>query len=142
LALARETGDQQGRAQALFYLADAAWQRGDADESLVLMKQSLTLYHATGDLLYSAAGIEAVAVLAEAEGRAERAARLLGAADGMLEGMEAAVPRYHRWEHDAAAIRAREALGAAGFAAAWEAGRALPPERAVAEALACNNDEG
>ena len=43
---------------------------------------------------------------------------------------------FDRSQHDRYVARAKADLGAAAFAAAWTAGRALPLEQAVAEARA------
>src|SRR5262249_38202820 len=77
-----------------------------------------------------------VAALAAGGGQAERAARLLGAAEALLraDGLptEPAADDRPLWKSAIAGARAR--LGADAFAAAWAAGRAVTPDRAVAEA--------
>ena len=72
--------------------------------------------------------IEAVGIMAAAVGQAERAARLLGAAEAQRDRLGL---RY-RVREDQAALEqavaaARAALGEAAFATAWAAGRSLSP---------------
>jgi hypothetical protein len=71
-------------------------------------------------------------------GTAERAVRLFGAAAAVRapEGYPCLEPALA----EAAANRARLALGEEAFAAAWAAGRALSLAEAVAEALALANE--
>ncbi len=72
---------------------------------------------------------------ARRQGQSERAAGLWGAAEALLE--EIALPLYrHRWEEFERQIAfAKDTLGEEAFAAAWEAGRAMTWEQAVAYAL-------
>ena len=94
LAVARATGDQQGIAQrALSDLGTPPGGRESSRSALTLLQEALVLYHAMGDLLYVAASLEAIAVVAGARGEAVPATRLLGAAAGLLERVAAAIPR-------------------------------------------------
>jgi predicted ATPase/DNA-binding XRE family transcriptional regulator len=136
LAIAGETGDLRGMALTLLFLGDALWQQGNGDEALAHIRQALAGYDAMGDLLYVAASIEAMAVLADARGEAERAARLLGATSALLERIGAVIPSTDRFTYNEGDMQARGSLGDASYATAWETGRALPPEQIVAETLA------
>jgi hypothetical protein len=79
--------------------------------------------------------VAGLAAVAEAEGRLERAARLFGTAEALLEttGTHLAAADEAEWERNVAAVRAQ--LDGAAFAAAWAEGRARDPEAAVAELL-------
>jgi hypothetical protein len=81
-----------------------------------------------------AAALEEAAALAATLGRAQRAARLYGAAAALRAAKGVPLPPYLRAAHDGTVTGVRAALGDA-FAAAWAAGKALPLEQAVAEAL-------
>ena len=72
---------------------------------------------------------------AAAAGRPQRAARLLGAAEAVGEALGAPVQMGERAGYERAVTLVRAALGEKALAAAWAAGRALPPAQAVAEAL-------
>ncbi len=61
---------------------------------------------------------------------------MLGAADGMEEAIGAALPPEEEARYAPLLSTIRAQLGDAAFAESWDAGRALPLEEAVAEALA------
>ncbi len=65
-----------------------------------------------------------------------RRARPLGAAAALREEIGASANLPERAAYERAADAARSALGAEEFASAWAAGRALPLDRATAEARA------
>lgn len=75
-----------------------------------------------------------LALAAAARGQPARAARLFGAAAALLEAVGAPLylPEQARYDEGVAAVRAQTGPGA--FAAAWDQGRAMPLEEAVAEA--------
>jgi non-specific serine/threonine protein kinase len=77
------------------------------------------------------------AAVIEARGQPERAARLFAAVEAPIQTAAAAAlgPAHDRSDFDRGAAAVRRRLGAAASAAAWEAGRALSVEEAVAEAL-------
>jgi hypothetical protein len=65
----------------------------------------------------------------------EHAARLLGAAEGVVHTLGRSLPVAVPEEYQRTVEGARSALGEAAFAAAWAAGRALLLEQAVQYAL-------
>jgi len=69
------------------------------------------------------------------QGLPERGARLFGAADVLFDASSLVVDPLNRADHDRNLAAARAQLGDDAFAAAWEAGRALTLEQALAEAL-------
>jgi DNA-binding NarL/FixJ family response regulator len=73
--------------------------------------------------------------LVAASGRPEAAARLLGAASRLRE-LTGIAPKHRLSDPDRLAAELKEHLGEELFAAAWEAGRALPVEQTAAEAEA------
>jgi tetratricopeptide (TPR) repeat protein len=138
LALARRRGDRLGAYIALYNLALLAQARGDHDAAGGLLAEGVRLSVEVRDranLAYCLAGLAAVA---GARGGAERAARLFGAAEGVLETVGGPVYSFYqpdRSHHERLIAAARAALGEPAFAAAWAAGRALTVEGAVAYAL-------
>jgi non-specific serine/threonine protein kinase len=83
----------------------------------------------------------AILVDAFAEGdQDETAVRLLGAIDAMRRQMDASAELIGGRNHDllVAALRAR--LGSDAFIAAWESGKALPPDEAVRLAIAADRE--
>jgi hypothetical protein len=83
-----------------------------------------------------AVALEGLARVAWAQDQHWRAARLGGAAAAQRAAIGAPLPPADRRAHDGLTMAARAALGEEAFAEAWAAGRALPLEQVVAEALA------
>jgi hypothetical protein len=65
----------------------------------------------------------------------ERAARLWGAAERLRAALGCRPPPAARATYERALATACAQLGEAAFATAWEGGRALPVEQAIAEAV-------
>jgi DNA-binding NarL/FixJ family response regulator len=78
-----------------------------------------------------------LAAVAASEGRIERAARLWGAEEALLEKIEVGVHTYvpDRSLHESQIVAARVRLGEGAFAAAWVEGRKMTSERAIGYAL-------
>jgi len=81
-----------------------------------------------------AASLDLLGGIACDKSQPERAARLLGAADGLREAIGTHVPPSRRGERERDLARTRAALGSARFATAWEAGRTMHPDKLVAYA--------
>lgn len=82
-----------------------------------------------------AACLAGLAGVAGMQGQPERAARILGTVEALAElGAQTTTPYPIELERYVALTRAQ--LDEATFAAAWEAGRALSLEQAIAEATA------
>jgi hypothetical protein len=67
--------------------------------------------------------------------RSEVAARLLGAAEALRAVGGLVLEPKERSKYERSVARVQADLGAEAFAAAWAAGRALPLEQAISEAL-------
>jgi hypothetical protein len=65
----------------------------------------------------------------------ERAVRLLGAAEAVCQTLGRTLPIGVKEEYERTVEAAHAAPREEAFAAIWEAGRAMTPEQAVAEAL-------
>jgi hypothetical protein len=101
----------------------------------VLFREGLRASHELGFSPGLARGLEGLAgVLAARE--PDRAARLFGAAQSVREATRTTEPPDDReeYERDIAVVRAT--LGERDFARSWEEGRAMTPNRAIAEAVA------
>jgi predicted ATPase len=135
LEVRRELGDQDGIAYNLDELGLLARLEGDLEAAEACHRESLTLRRPLGGTPNTAACLEALATLASEQGRPERAARLLGAAAALRDVAGTPIPLRDRadYERDLAAVRA--ALGDEAMALAWEAGKALDREQAIALAL-------
>jgi non-specific serine/threonine protein kinase len=135
LAIARESGDGRGEVLCLCNLARTARLLGELDQAAALYREGLSLAHRLGaqeDILDSLAGLGGLAVERR---QFERAARLLGAAAALADAIGAPLQpaEQTQFDHDVAAVRA--ALPVAAFSRALTAGRSLPLDAAVAEAL-------
>ena len=93
------------------------------------------VWRLVGEAFETVACLEGLARVAVAQGRPERAARLLGASAALREEMGASLSPIVRADHDHAATAAREALGEEAFEVAYAAGRAMPFEEYIPYAL-------
>jgi predicted ATPase/DNA-binding XRE family transcriptional regulator len=136
LALQREAQDGWGMSVSLGYLGLLATERGDYAYAAVVHRESLQLRwdaEVWEDVAASLADLGAVAAAVE---RPEQAARLFGAAAVVREEAGRWVVMLpERAVFERAETRARTALGPGAYAAAEAAGRALPRQQAIAEAL-------
>jgi non-specific serine/threonine protein kinase len=131
----REIGYRLGEATALHRLGLAALYAGDADEALTLLGDSLRLVRSTGDYEAMAGIVEGVAVAVAARS-SRRAAQLFGAVAALRATIGAPRPPADEDGYRRAVTLVGDNLGDDAFAAAETAGRALPLEKAILEALA------
>jgi tetratricopeptide (TPR) repeat protein len=135
LELTRRTGDRLAGNIALHLLAQAAWASGDSGLAARYFRDALALTFEVADRTNAAYCIEGLAAVAEVQDEPHRAARLLGAAEALLE--TAGIPLYAQVDRELqqhVAAAARERLGEQAWTAAWEEGRAMSFEEAVAYA--------
>ena len=141
LAIRRALGDTHGIANTLNNLGNVARQQGDLRRATELLREGLVLDEELKDRAGIAFGLEGLAAVACAQGEPTRAARLFGAAEVLREVIGAPLSPVDRTDYDGTVMSARQACDAAAFTAAWRAGRLLPLEQAVAEALTMTNSE-
>ncbi len=138
LTFARHTGADHAEGSALACLAHVARRRSDLARAEVLGREELLIWRRLSTPLHIAGGLEGLACTVAAAGkgaRAERVARLLGAAAALRERVDLSPSLHDRVNTERAAAEARLNLGVAGWAAAFAAGQALTLEEAIAEAL-------
>ncbi|HZV03392.1 MAG TPA: tetratricopeptide repeat protein [Planctomycetota bacterium] len=128
LAIARADRNRLAESHVLAAQGDIARRQGDP-RARALYGECLARLRELGAKAYAAGPLESLAALDAAEGRADRAARLLGAAEVLREASGAASPGESR-ERDATLARVRDRLGP-GFEGARAAGRALSFEGAL-----------
>ena len=133
-------GETANRSMAEWGLAVTAWRAGETHEAAGHVRQSIRLRHlaAMPYLQHAALNVELMAWIAAREQRPGRAATLLGAADSLLTQHGTPISTaYHMLlaDHRSCERRAREALGDTAFAVAFDAGRALPFDDALAFAV-------
>ncbi|MBI4770417.1 MAG: tetratricopeptide repeat protein, partial [Chloroflexi bacterium] len=171
LTLQRELGDKSGIAGVLNNLGEVARFQGDyelaeggiawllhnlgyvthassrdeAGRALALFKEALFLSRELGNKQGIAACLAGMAGVVGGVGKPERAARLFGAAEALLEASGAVLDSVDRiaYERNVAAVRRRSSargegdayLDEASFTAAWAEGRTMTLEAAMAYAL-------
>jgi len=113
-----------------------AWRRGELAEAEHLVREATVQWHGCGDRMEACDGVELLGVLAAARERLPDAARLLAAADAARPPLRYLTPGFtaHRAAAVQAASQARHILGDDRFTPAWEQGRGLTLDDAVAYA--------
>jgi tetratricopeptide (TPR) repeat protein len=140
LAIFRELGDREGIANALNNLGLVAAARGDFAAARALQEESLTIYCALGDRSGIATSMEGLAGIAFASDEPGRAACMWGAMERLREEIGAPLVPSERHHYDRTVAAAGAALDdVATFDFAWQKGRAMMLEQAIAYALK-NND--
>jgi predicted ATPase/DNA-binding CsgD family transcriptional regulator len=135
LAIFRAIGHPRGIARSLHGVAYLTFKQRDLPRALASTQEVLALdWEQRWPALF--AYLEDIADIAGRVGRPATAARLYGAADAQRERLGLPIDPPFRPEYERDVAVARRALGEAAFAAGWAAGRAIPDEQAVAEALA------
>jgi predicted ATPase/class 3 adenylate cyclase len=135
LAIDRELGNPAGIADSLGNLASIV-SADDVPRSAALDIEALEIRRDLGDRLSVAYSLESIAATVTRAGLAEAGARLFGAAEQLREELSAPLPPSERERYESGVAVARDALSASRFAETWAAGRVLPQDDAVAEALA------
>jgi non-specific serine/threonine protein kinase len=129
-------------ARATHGLAYVAYLAGEYDRALELSQDALRMRWDTGDMSVFPAEFEDIGDIANALGQHERAARLYGAASALRQRIDTPIPWWFEAEYEREVDRTRQTLSPRTFDAAWLAGRALPLEDAVDEALSVRVDGG
>jgi tetratricopeptide (TPR) repeat protein len=134
LALFEETGDLKHAALEHLNLADAARDRGELDEATTHYKEALKGSQRVGNRARIIDGLAGLGSMMATQGQYELAARLFGAASGLSDGGDPATCSSEAvtFETDVATVGA--AMGEDAFASAWETGRNLSIDEAVAAA--------
>jgi non-specific serine/threonine protein kinase len=135
--LAREIGAREVIFVALHPLAAIALADGDDEQAAQLFEEGLSLSAEVGEATNTAYCLEGLATIAASEGRLERAARLWGAAEAILEAIEVIAYPYapdHSLHHRQVEA-ARDRLDQDTWTRAWAEGLAMTVEQAVEYAL-------
>jgi ATP/maltotriose-dependent transcriptional regulator MalT len=95
LALFKDLGDSRGVAEVLLELGRVAHAQGNDARALGLCRESLVLSHKLGDKSYIAFCLTTLAGIIQAVGDAAQAARLFGAAERLLQSLDAVLVLRH-----------------------------------------------
>jgi hypothetical protein len=112
-----------------------ATRRGDHGRAKRLLGESLALSKRLGNTTSVAECLETLAELARVLGDFRRAARLWGAAGALREAAGSTWAPVERRLHEPYLTAARSGMDEADWMMAWEEGRAMPLEDAIAYAL-------
>jgi predicted ATPase/transcriptional regulator with XRE-family HTH domain len=135
LVLSRQVGDQEGIALALVSLGVAAHLRHEFADAMEHLKRSLSLFAELRHWREIAECIELIAGVCCKIGQLDRAGRLLGAAEALIESVGLVPLPADRFEYQRTIAALRTALGDDGLTVRWAEGRALTPDSAIADAL-------
>jgi len=135
LALYRALGDKDEFPSLLHNLAYAVLYRADYLQAMALFKEGLAIQREMGNQAGIAECLAGVAGVLAAQGQVARGARLFAAAEALRETAGAALWPANRIEYDRSLALLHESLDEATFATAWAAGRSVPTDRAITEAL-------
>ena len=135
LALCRETGDKHGTSIALGTLARVAQAERDHQRARDLFEEGLTVSAELGNEADIVHCLEGLASVAGAEGLIVRAAHLWGAAESLLEKIEAVYTYVPNRSLRQSQVAARSLIEEAAWEEAWAEGRAMSLEQAVEYAL-------
>jgi hypothetical protein len=128
-----EQGRLTGVATVLLNMGHIACTQGDTRRATELLRESLQFAWQTRRPRTIAHALEGLAEVAQAEGRADAAARLYGAAAALRERAGVLIWPADSATYDRSVAAVCTALGDEAFAASWEAGRSTPLECVIAD---------
>jgi predicted ATPase/class 3 adenylate cyclase len=135
LGLARSLGNRRIEARALGALAMLAVDESRLGDALEMMTDSYRIDSELGNSIFVAIDLARFAAILAAGGRAAAAARLLARADVLRDEIGFSLESWAAEEREETFAAVTSALDEAAFAEAWEQGRTLTLEEAVAVAL-------
>ncbi|ONI86289.1 hypothetical protein ALI22I_26795 [Saccharothrix sp. ALI-22-I] len=137
LELCEAHNAMRSKAYALWAVAVHKWRAGEHRESERLSREGIRLQRVARDWTGLAYLLEALAWCTAGEGRPERSARLLGAANAVwrLSGAKTYEAPPYQAVDEQVATQAVGEIGAAAFSTAFEAGKALDLHGAITFAL-------
>ncbi len=140
----RELGDKSGVAESLASLGNVACSQGDYTLARSLFEQSLALMRELEDKKGVAVNLAALGALAAKRLDGQRAVKLLGSADTMLQAIGAILSPAERSRYDEGMASGRSQLGEAPFEEISREGQAMSIEAAIEYALlpSANNSAG
>jgi tetratricopeptide (TPR) repeat protein len=141
LELRRAIGDRRGCQAILCNLGNVALLQDDSVRGRMHYQEALVVAQALDYSDGICGGFQGLATAAALAGEPERATQLLGAAETLAERMGAMVPPDQQIMVDRGVERARAQLSEQAFFTAWNAGRAMPLEQAIAYALEESNGD-
>ena len=136
IGMAGRMGDRWVGSYARLGLGMLLLQKADRPAAREHLEQALRLTLELGDKRCTTYALECLAHLALAEGRADHAARLFGAAQGMREPVGDVIMATLRVDRDRFVAATRARIGDAAFEQAVSVGRRMTPDETISEAYA------
>jgi tetratricopeptide (TPR) repeat protein len=131
-ALLRSMGDKGDLARLVHNLGCVALHEGDLQKAETQFNESLRVFRRLGNKRGIAECLASLAGLNAASGKAQTAARLLGAAETMLESIGGAWWPADRGEINNTRAVLQTSLGETAYLAEWTKGQAMTLEQALA----------
>lgn len=131
----KDSGDSRGAAEVLLELGRVARTQGDNACALALCRESLILSQKLDNRSHVAFCLTTLAGVIQATGDVRRAVRLFGAAESLLQSLDAVLDPGGSLAYDSDLTAARTRLGESALEEARAEGRAMTFEQAVAYAL-------
>lgn len=141
LALIRPVGDEWMITLLMLNLGGGAQGQGDYESAELAYQECLTMSQDQKDRRGMAWCFECLAEVAAARNCPQRGARLMGAAEGLLDSIGASWPPNYLAGRDRTVAACRAALGDVASEAARAEGRAMMMEQAVTYALDSNRED-
>jgi len=135
LVVFKDSGDSRGVAEVLLELGRVAHSQGNDTHALTLCRESLVLSRKLDNKSLVAFCLTTLAGVIQALGDAARAARLFGAAESLLESLDAVLDPGGSLEYDSDLAAACTELGEPAFEEARAEGQTMTFEQAVAYAF-------
>jgi tetratricopeptide (TPR) repeat protein len=135
LAFVRELGDKGSIAALLTNLGTVASHNGDHVRARAFFDESLALRRDLVDRRGMIEVWEAMALVAGAQDQPRRGILLWSLADAARAAIGSPRPPNQRGQYEQAIAALRQALGEEAYTAAWNAGKAMALEEAIAFAL-------
>ena len=135
LAVYQALGDERGVANIMSNLGLVALDDGDSDRAAALLEEALLTFGRLGDRRGVAECLEQLAVAVSSGGDVRDAARLLGTTEALRESIGARLSPAERSVQDRIVDTIRSQLGSDEFGTAWDHGRMLSLDGAIASVL-------
>ena len=133
--VAREIGNKLQEVISFSNLCYVAYHQGDYARAEAIARDGIARRMELGNISSIPQDLGTLAGPVAAQGNLEKAARLLGASDALLEAMGLFIQPGDRFEAERYESAVREQLDDATFEAAWAEGQAMSLEQAIAYAL-------
>ena len=136
LELHHAIGERMGAAWAAFRLGYVAVCRKNYTQAVARFAESLETYRESIERLGIASCLSACAEMLRAQGRQEEALRMLAFVDALLQSSQCKLRYVESLEYERTLAAGRAQVDEATFNSAWQAGRKMTIEQAMASALA------